>query len=198
MLLIPEHSRYYRVGSIDPGTDTLGTAVQDLDLFTGEVILRDANTLRGERNSRQYPDVIDTHGPRWAKLHSHEIELINWLRFWCPHGVICESPFLGRFPQAFEALVECKVFIRRALLNYDINMPLDTVDPPSAKIAVGVPGKSKNKVEVQQGILRLPNYRNESGKRIEDLDEHSTDAIAVGYYKILALINWLRGGGVLC
>lgn len=193
MLLIPEQSRFFRVNSIDPGTDTLGTAVQDIDLYTGEVILCDANTIRGERNSRQYPDLIDSHGPRWAKLHSHEVELIHWLRRWCPHAVICESPFLGRFPQAFEALVECKVFIRRALLNYDINMPLDTVDPPSAKIAVGAPGKSKNKVEVQQGILRLPNYRNESGKRIEDLDEHSTDAIAVGYYKCLAIINWLRG-----
>lgn len=195
MLFIPEESRYFRVGSIDPGTDTLGTAVHDVDLFNGEVILRDANTLRGERNSRQYPGLMETHGNRWAKLHSHEVELIHWLQYWCPNSLICESPFLGRFPQAFEALVECKTFIRRALYQYDRTMPLDTVDPPSAKIAVGVSGKSKNKEEVMRGILKLPNYRNESGKVITSLDEHSTDAIAVGYYKCLALIHFVNDKG---
>ncbi|MND25671.1 hypothetical protein D3C87_1317840 [compost metagenome] len=193
MLFIPEHSRYFRVGSIDPGTDTLGTAVHDVDLFTGEVILRDATTLHGERNSRRYPGVAEVHGNRWAKLHSHEIEILHWLRYFQPNALICESPFLGRFPQAFEALVECKTAIRRALYQYDLTMPLETVDPPSAKIAVGAPGKSKKKEEVMRGILKLPNYRNESGKQIEFLDEHSTDAIAVGYYKCLTLINFVKG-----
>lgn len=196
MLFIPEASRYFRVGAIDPGTDTLGTCILDVDLYTCEIVLRYVNTLHGSRNMRRYPGVEEVHGGRWAKLHSHGVELYQWMCDWAIHALICESPFLGRFPQAFEALVECKTEIRRALYRYDLCMPLETVDPPSAKMAVGVSGKSKNKDDIKWAILKLPNFRNESGKRIEDLDEHSTDAIAVGYYKCLALINFVKGAWI--
>lgn len=196
MLFIPDHSRYFRVGAIDPGTDTLGTSVLDVDLYTAEVILRDVNTLHGARNMRRYPGVEEVHGGRRAKLHSHEVELYHWMQYFQPNALICESPFLGRFPQAFEALVECKASIRSAVYQYDRTMPLETVDPPSAKIAVGVSGKSKNKDDVKWAILRLPNFRNQSGKTIAELDEHSTDSIAVGYFKCLALINFVKGVGI--
>lgn len=193
MLTVPNNSQFFRVAAIDPGTNTLGTAILDVNLYNGRVSLIDATTFKGENMSRRYPDVVDTHGGRWGKLHAHEKAIVEWLHYFQPNALICESPFLGRFPQAFEALVECKTAIRRALCQYDLTMPLETVDPPTAKISVGAKAKGKDKTDVRDSILRLSNLDNVSSKSIQLMDEHSTDAIAVGYYKCQTLINFVRG-----
>jgi hypothetical protein len=86
---------------------------------------------------------------------------------------------MGRFPQAFAALTECLTAIRRAVLRYDDFKPLLLVDPPTAKLAVGVKGKGSVKDDVKQGVLSLRNLLNPDNIDIQNLDEHSIDAIAV-------------------
>lgn len=193
MLTIPNGLSKFRINAIDPGTDTMGLAVLDVDLITCELELVSAYTSSGLRMSRKAPDGFTVHGNRWAKLLMHEENILHWLRTYQPNALICESPFLGRFPQAYESLVECKATIRRALMNYDSFMPLETVDPPSAKSAVGALVKKGSKENVKESILKLTDIKNKTGYPLESLDEHSVDAVAVGYYKYTLIKKWLLG-----
>lgn len=199
MLYLPEYNTPFRVAAIDPGTNTLGTAILDVDLYTGQVYLVDAQTFSGNRMFGTYQNMLSVHGERRTKLHAHEQVLLSWMQFYLPHVVICESPFLGRFPQAYEALVECKMAIRNAVMQYDLTLPLETVDPPSAKMAVGAPtkrpkGMSKDdfKLTVKTAIAKLP-IVNISSRSLSSLDEHSSDAIAVGYFKCQQVLTFLGG-----
>lgn len=192
MLVLPNLPAVFRVIGIDPGTDTLGVSVLDVDLLSARVSLIDAFTLRGSANMKSYPMLMDVHGDRYAKVYSHFETIKNIFWFFHPHSVICESPYMGKFATAFEALVECKMMIRRALVEYDATKPLHLIDPPSAKIAVGAPGKGGDKNTVRDAIIRLTNLDNPNNIEIILLDEHSTDAIAVGYYQCIQILDWLK------
>lgn len=90
---------------------------------------------------------------------------------------------MGRFAAAFRALTECMVFISDAVGRYDPMMLLHVVDPPTAKMAVGlVIKKGMTKDDVKKAVLALKDLENPNGIILEDLDEHSIDSIAVGYY----------------
>jgi hypothetical protein len=120
---------------------------------------------------------------------AHEENLYQLFCKWGPHAVICESPFLGRFPQAFAALTETMSMIRRAVYRFDRTVYVETVDPPTAKMAVGVSGKGKDKEDVRQGVLKLQaqGVLFNLNRDVTLLDEHSIDAIAVGYHKYLKM-----------
>lgn len=193
MLTIPNGMAKYRINAIDPGTDTMGLAVLDIDLRTGGLELVSAYTSSGLKMARRAPENFTVHGGRWSKLYMHERNVLNWLRTYQPNSLICESPFLGRFPQAFESLVECKAAIRNALTQYDTFMPLETVDPPSAKSAVGALVRKGSKDNVKSSILKLKDIQNLTGIPLERMDEHTIDAIAVGYYKVTLIRKWLNG-----
>ena len=199
MIVLPGDNAPFRIVGIDPGTDTLGTAVLDVDLRTGQTHLIFAQTFVGAKLSSGLHSLMETHGDRWAKQQAHSNNLLGLFQHFLPHVVICESPFLGKFPQAFEALVECKAAIRKALLQYDPTLPLELVDPPSVKSAVGAPTKrpkemSKDdfKKTVNQALVKLP-IVNHTSQSLERFDEHSTDAIAVAYYKSCQVRAFLGG-----
>lgn len=183
MLVIPDSSPVYRVLSIDPGTDTLGLALLEVNLETKKVVVPHARTFSGDRMSRRFGEYIEVHGEKAARLYAHEVGLTEIMELWLPHAIICESPFLGRFPQAFAALVECLVSIRRAVYNYDRTITLETVDPPTAKKSVGVVGKGTTKEDVKNALKRLDGRTLVVIPDLDSLDEHSIDAIAVGYHK---------------
>lgn len=102
-----------------------------------------------------------------------------------------EAPFLGRFPQSYAALVEAVSGIRRAAIAYNVLVDFDHVDPPSAKKAVGVNVKSKDKEEVMEAITKLPDvvYDTDTNILLSYLSEHASDAVAVGYWKIRRLFD---------
>lgn len=193
MLTVPQGVSKYRIAAIDPGSDTMGLCILDVDLMTCKLDLISAYTSSGLRMSRRAPEGYTVHGDRWAKLYMHEQNILNWLRTYQPNSLICESPFLGRFPQAFESLVECKAMIRKALSQYDSFMPLETIDPPSAKSAVGALVKKGSKENVKESILKLTDLNNLTGRPLEAMDEHTVDSIAVGYYKYTLIKKWIRG-----
>ena len=191
MLIMPDQPPIYRIFAIDPGTDTLGTAVLDVDLLRGTISLIHAETFQGSRMCRGLVGTIETHGERAAKLEAHRQQLFSMIHYFAPASVICESPYMGRFPQAYRALVECLLAIRDAVSGYDIAMSLDTVDPPTAKKAVGAPGKGGGKGAVRDAVLKLKSLQNRSGLDLKALDEHSIDAIAVGFYKARFVVDSL-------
>lgn len=196
MLVMPDLPPIYRILAIDPGTDTMGVVLLDVDLQYLTVKLTYAETFRGDKMSRRYGDYAETYGDRAAKLYAHEQRLLSFVQAARPHCIISESPYMGRFPTAFQALVECLTMLQRVTYQYDPSLPLETVDPPTAKKAVGAPGKMKRgedkKAPVRMGVLGL-NLHNATGKDLSLLDEHSIDAIAVGYSKVLTVLNAMNG-----
>lgn len=183
----PLNAEPYRVFGIDPGSDTMGTAVVDVDLSNGGCALQYAATHSGTRLMREHPHWITVHGERAARLWSHESYLTALMSHWRPHYVISEAPFLGRFPQAFASLVECLHVIQRAVHTYDPWLTLQTVDPPTVKAIVGVKSKGTTKDDVKEGLLKLPFLTNPNGIDIAALDEHSIDAIVVALVRAVAM-----------
>lgn len=175
-----------RIIGIDPGTDTLGVSVLEVCLATNRISLAMSATYSGTQMARNYRWISQVHGDKVARLRAHHDNLCNIFHFWNPHEIICEAPYLGRFPSAFQALVECKQAILSAVMDYDEYLQLQIVDPPTVKKALKVNGKSGDKSLMHNGITDLVNrgvIQNPSGIYIPELDEHSIDSIAVAYVR---------------
>lgn len=192
MLQYPSDPTPYRLVGVDPGSDTLGAAVLDLDLGTDRITLMEARTFSGEQLSRAFRHVEEVHGGRAARLMAHEENLYQYFCYAQPHSVASEGPFLARFPQAFATLTLCVENVRRSLYRYYPFMPLVIIDPPTVKLSVGVKGKGKTKEDVKIGlkrIIREGRILNPHGIDINALDEHSVDAIVVAYTQARYVIS---------
>ena len=189
MQLPPSH---LVVLGIDPGTETMGVAVLGLDLCTLEVFAYNVLTLHASHRINPLGVEAQTYGDRFARLNALGSSLQQICAQYNPHSVIAESPFLGRFPGSFEALVDCLSVVRRAIAGFDPSLLVETVDPPSAKKAVGVNPKGSTKEDIRDAVFKLPIIRY-PGVYFEHLEEHATDAIAVAYYRIRQIKEQLVG-----
>lgn len=181
----PRHevSTPFRVVGIDPGTENLGFSVLDLSLQDGSRTVTHVETLHSQKLLGMYRTEEDVHGTRTARLMALEDRLFLLFEQWQPHAICSEAPFMGRFPQAFAALTECVSYVRRAVCRYDRYIPLELVDPPTAKKAVGVTvkrGITKDDVTVAVAKLKLIFA---PGLDLTQFDEHQVDAVAVAYYQ---------------
>lgn len=174
----------YRVMGIDPGSDTLGIAVLELDVlnFTTKVV--HATTLKASRELKHVSSWTEQYGNLEAKMLCHRHHLMRYFQEFAPNSIMSESPFLGRFPRAFEALVLCLSMIRQTVRDYDPFIELEVVDPPTAKKAVGSSGRGGDKDAVRLAIMQHPRIINATGYGYEMFDEHAIDAIAVGCHKV--------------
>ncbi len=95
--------------------------------------------------------------------------------------VASESPFFNtRRPNAFAALLEVLTMIRDSVIEYNPYQPLIGIDPPTVKKAVGAPGNA-DKTGVLSALFGISNSLKLDKKYIDQLDEHSVDAVAVAY-----------------
>ena len=173
-----------RIVSIDPGTRTVGFACLEFCESMEKAIVRDAYTLNLERLARRAsPDIIEQYGERIAHLLLVKDAAFEYCHAWTPLVVCCEDPYLHRFPQTFAALTECVLAIQNGVLQYDNTVLFRRVKPTVAKNAVGVRGGSSDKEEVREGIRRQKQLILEID--LDTLDEHSTDAIAIGCSYVL-------------
>lgn len=173
--------------SIDPGTNCLGIAVSMLDVSTGKMTLVEAYTVDIKTVAKLYASHIEAYyGDRAAKLYAVEYLMFNLVRAWQPAIVASEGPYLGKFPQAYAALVECLSAIQRGCRNYSNSLPIKVFDPASVKKALGVPGNSGDKMLIANAIIKS-SVIDSTNVDLLILDEHSTDAIAVGHACLLTL-----------
>lgn len=190
MFVLPaDEQLLFRILGVDPGSDTMGVAVIELNMLTGSIGLLEANTYSGHALMKTVPHVLEVHGPRTARLWGHQENMERLFRLHHPQMVVSESPFLGRFPQAFAALTECISAIRRAVYMFDPLMPLLQVDPPTVKLAVGVKARGTDKDDVKRALIKATFYENTGGLDIASLDEHSVDAICVALTKAIEIRN---------
>jgi Holliday junction resolvasome RuvABC endonuclease subunit len=168
---------------IDPGTDTIGIAELELDIVTLKIVSSQSRTLSGAKLAREgtktSPWVTMIHGKRFARIHALVQALLWFFRSRRPFRISSESPFINkRFPQAGLALTEAVFAFRLAVWEYDPWMEFGQIDPPSAKNAIGAKGNAK-KEEVRDALLEYPDLNYIGTTPLEDLDEHSRDALAV-------------------
>jgi Holliday junction resolvasome RuvABC endonuclease subunit len=181
--------RFINILGIDPGTQTLGTAIITVDLNDFTIVQTQAQTFTASRFIQHDEKYIDYHGDRAYRLMRHGENLVHLFYKHTPAYIVSESPFYSqRMPSAFSALIEVINVINTSVYQYSPYMQLNLVDPPTAKKAVGAPGNADKKV-MKEKIITLPDLHYQSYPAIELLDEHSIDAIAVAYslYKKIIL-----------
>lgn len=183
MFQLPVNSQHARVLGIDPGSDTLGIACLSVDVQTLEIVNTQAITFVGSKMSMN-PWMEQIHSARFARIAAHKQNFLNVFRITTPVAVVCESPFFNPArPNAFAPLVETLDALRQAVWEYDQQLPLDLVDPPTVKRAVGGKGNA-DKDMMKQLVMGLPGLNFTGPIPLQFVDEHSIDAIAVGYSRI--------------
>lgn len=166
---------------IDPGSETLGCSILCFNLRTFEIISVEAVTFIGSKlTSSDWTGEI--FNDRIQRIQAHERNLLQLFQRINPLIIAIESPFMSvRRPSAYGALTEVVCAVRNAVLQFDVWRPLYLVDPPNAKKAVNAKGNA-DKEGVKAGLKTIPELMQALQVPIEHLDEHSIDAIAVGYY----------------
>jgi Holliday junction resolvasome RuvABC endonuclease subunit len=188
MLYLPDDPTPYRIVGIDPGTDTLGVSVLDLDLADKSISIVTSQTFHGSKLIRGFQEMEETYGARFARLHALEQLLVEVFFEERPHSIISESPYFNsRRPQAYGALVEAMSMIARAVYRHCSRMPLLTVDPASNKANLKVSGKSGDKDLMKNAILGRTDLLNPRHVPLDQLDEHSIDSMAVALYRACAV-----------
>jgi hypothetical protein len=189
MLQFPTGEEPLRIVSFDPGTNTFGAAILEIDLVNRQLALAEAHLFKGVELMRNYPRTVMHQGERFARVIAQEENLVGFLRYAQPHVVVTEAPYMGRFPQAFSALTEIMLAIRRATWRYDAILPLNIIDPSSVKKFMGVKGTSKDKSAMTRALMAKTDLLNPSGIDLEALDEHRIDAICVGCYQAGTILS---------
>jgi Holliday junction resolvasome RuvABC endonuclease subunit len=199
MLTMPRgSSQVVSIMGLDPGTETLGVGILVVDLETWQIVSSNAQTFKGTKLVGKVDWISELHGDRMGRINAHQDNLVALMRHYAPFAIASESPFFNRLhPQAYGALMEVIAAIRHAVMLYDMWKPLHLVDPPTVKNAVGVKGNKggpEGKVLMREAVLKLAPVLKYSGLQpLDQLDEHSIDALAVAYCRYLQLTEelWL-------
>lgn len=172
---------------IDPGTTRLGVGLIFVDLQTLKISHSIAMTISADKLVSSTNFVAKVYGDRYARIAAIKEALIDLFRFYQPSLVSCESPFINmRRPQAFGALTEVVFAIKEAVEEYNEYRGLDLVDPPTVKKAVGAAGNA-GKDDMKKQLIKLDVLNYNGQVPLDQLDEHSIDALAVAYHRYLMI-----------
>lgn len=173
------NNTYYKIIGIDPGTESMGITILEVDIETLDLVSIRSNTYF----SSKLPVLLNVeliHGTRIQKINNIRFNLMRLLQNENPNIVCCESPFINmKRPGAFAALNEVVSTIRNVIIDYDIQLPFLLVEPSNVKRAIGAPGNCdkdtiKKFCKSNIDVSRLMN--------IDSLDEHSIDSLCVAYH----------------
>lgn len=164
--------------TIDPGTNMLGTTVNAITHDNQWVPLHTYTTNIKSLLQHKYPaNLIELHGERFFKALLCGEVIFNIAKAWDVSQIVSESPYMGKFPQAFGALTECLFAMRCCGYDYDHFISFDTIDPATIKNHVGVKGNSGDKNMMKVAVQQLVG----NAIDLRYADEHSIDSLAVGY-----------------
>lgn len=176
----PPNPNVIRIVGIDPGTDTLGVGIIDIDIETYEPLVVYGHTFKASKTIDTHSTRTERLGNRAVRLEEHHKSLLEVFCTCSPSLIAAETPFLkfGRV-SAYEALVECYAMMQDAVWTYGPSFYLHRVDPVSAKNHVGVSHKGTDKNDVRTGVLKHFEGKVAEGVPITTFDEHTIDALAV-------------------
>lgn len=172
----------FNIVGIDPGTTHLGVSIITVSFEELSIVCSDAFTVDASKNVVQSWNGY-VHNERFARIEYICKQLMQVLKDTRPLIVCAESPFFGmRHPGAYQALTELLTQIRLTVYNYDNWRELQLVPPSNVKQAVGQKG-NVDKHAMKTALLSMCNVlKFHSFEKMNGLDEHSIDALAVGYY----------------
>lgn len=194
-MYLPTASAPIRIMSLDPGSSKLGVSIIEMCPSTNYVNIVFATTIEPGKWVDKDHVVVDTFGMRTAKIKWIEQQLYYLLCQFHPSMLIAEAPYMGRFATSFEALVEVRDAIKGAIMSYNPGLYFETIEPLNVKMAVGINLNRENRKDknaVRKALAELPNVIWAPGLSIETSDEHTVDAIAVGYWKAMQMISIFR------
>ncbi len=168
---------------IDPGSNNLGFSVLEKDLENNKIALIYSHTIKGSVIEKEYSYISECMGARFAKVYGYKLTLMEYFENFKPDHVVCESSYMGNFAAAYGALMEMIMTIKMAAIDYKKDLSVTTIDPASVKKYVGAKGNNGDKELMRKCVKQLDIlfYQPVS---IDDLDEHSIDSIAIGYWGI--------------
>ena len=167
-----------RILSIDPGCNFTGVTIMELAV-DGSIHVIFVETIKTNKLLTNMQDVIYRHGERFTKNLIVTARITKLLQLYTPSLVVSEAPYLGKFPQAFAALVEVINGIKLAVYTHDPSLEFFTIEPSVVKRNLKVSGTSKDKGLIKQALLLQPTTY-ESYLDVNTFDEHSCDSVAVG------------------
>ena len=186
MLPLPTGSEEATLVGMDPGTSMLGTCVLTFNLSTLVPTHIRARTYDGAKLSGSEWSAY-LHGNRFRRIEAHRTNLTRLFDEYQPIVIGSESPFYNsRMPNAFGALTEVMCAIRAAVQDYSLWRPLYLVPPSNVKRAIDASAGAK-KDAVKLALKARTDLADISDIPIDDLDEHSIDAIAVAAYLLHCL-----------
>lgn len=191
MRYFPEPDPILNVFSLDPGTTNLGLANIKYNLKTRTILSVWAHTLNSDKLPHINEFDSENHTERAERIYRLSICTIKYMEWFNPHILVCEAPFFNRMrPGAYSALVECITTLRLCINNVRPDLPFNLIEPSLIKKMVGaylIAKKDSVKDQVREAVLSKPeltsvmNLDNRLYNSAYDLDEHSIDAIAIGY-----------------
>ena len=188
MLTLPDDSgKTAVIIGLDPGSETLGFGTIEFDIETMQIVKSTAKTFVGSKLMRQKSWEIELNGERFSRINAHKENLKYLFGIHNPLQIACESPFYNpRRPNAYGVLVEVLIAIKQAVYEYSNWRSVFLIDPPTVKKAIGAPGNA-DKVKMKECILKMTNLCYDGN--LEEIDEHSIDALAVAYCRYKELIK---------
>lgn len=171
---------------IDPGSQYLGLSTLwfNTEDFSIEAVY--SKTLYGNHHPQQ-THLNEMYGSTQSMLIGHRRFLIDHFAITNPLGVFCESPFYNsRMPSAFGSLIKTLEYIKYACMLHDPHMLFDTIDPPTAKKAIGASGGSRDKMDMLAALEKCDFY---SKIKFEEITEHAVDSVAIAYWGYKKHIN---------
>ena len=181
LMLPDEWSLEARLVTIDPGTNSLGLAVFYYDSTTYEIRKIEARMYKSEKLLHPDPATIQSHNLLTGKIFAQQENLVKQLRRIKPIAVGVETPYFNPLmPAAGGALNQLFFGIREAVNEYDPMVCMFSVEPSLVKKGVGaLSGRGKDAVR-NAVLINVDIVKCFQGS-LERLDEHSIDAIAIGY-----------------
>lgn len=171
---------------MDPGSNKFGFSLLEVNIDNLDLVSSVAWTIDANDLAKNFQTVLETHGDRMARIHGLQNYIYKILNIYNPLYVASEAPFINnRFPAAGIALTEVLSTIRQALIEYDPEKELYLIPPSNVKNAVKAKGGDDKDI-IKQKVCAL-DLKYKGDVNIENLDEHSIDALAVGYAKLLDL-----------
>ena len=183
MLVLPSCDEPLRVMGVDPGTSCVGIGCLDYLHEGGPIAVTQALTLFAKDNQAPWCNLAELHGTRTMRLMNLASQLQDVIHDYQPHAVVVENNYLRASVDAFRSLVESVCMVRNTLYSYNPLIPLHMVDPTTVKKLAGVKGKIKDK-DKKTAVREALRPRTDLTwmMNIDDLDEHSIDAIAIALY----------------
>lgn len=179
--------------SIDPGSNMCGFSVIRYNFESKKYHIEFCDTLNGQQIANNYYDKTEREsiGDRLTRNLSYGRKLTIMLNQFKPSAVISESPFMGRFAKAFEALVEQVTMFKATVYNFDRSLEFSFLSPTEVKKGMDTKGNSKDKTLMKEALLKRTDIVWHDIDPLT-LDEHSVDATCVGLVAIKMLVAFLH------